>query len=111
MTCPRICTKNGSEQWIEHVCKQVFDGAGEFRSVRGSLRDITYRRLAEQKVHFLTNRDTLTGLPNRVLFTELLTQSILHAESSRDSFALLFLDLDNLKTVNESLGHTQATNC
>jgi diguanylate cyclase (GGDEF)-like protein/PAS domain S-box-containing protein len=101
----RICAKNGSERWIEHVCKPVFDGAGEFRGVRGSLRDITDRRLAEQKVHFLTHRDTLTGLPNRALFAELLTQSILYAESSQGSFALLFLDLDNLKTVNESLGH------
>lgn len=74
--------------------------------MRGSFRDITDRQLAEQRIHFLTHRDTLTGLPNRALFAELLAQSIQYADSSQGSFALLFLDLDNLKTVNESLGHS-----
>jgi diguanylate cyclase (GGDEF)-like protein len=74
---------------------------------RGSHRDVTDRRCAEQKVDFLTHRDPLTGLPNRSLFHELLARAIARAERTGTELALLFLDLDNFKTVNESLGHSQ----
>ncbi|RKT43007.1 putative bifunctional diguanylate cyclase/phosphodiesterase [Thiocapsa rosea] len=103
----RIHTRDGDERWLEHVCVPVLDDAGHFLGRRGSNRDITERRRAEQKVDFLTYRDPLTGLPNRALFHELLTRAIAHAERTGTEFALLFLDLDNFKTVNESLGHSQ----
>lgn len=102
----RISAKNGKERWIEHVCKPVTDAAGRSIGVRGSHRDITDRRLTEQKLDFVTYRDQLTGLPNRVLFNELLSRAIAHAQRHKIEFALLFLDLDNFKTINESLGHT-----
>ncbi|EGV18466.1 putative bifunctional diguanylate cyclase/phosphodiesterase [Thiocapsa marina] len=103
----RIRTRDGDERWLEHVCKPVLDEAGRFLGRRGSHRDVTERRCAEQKVDFLTHRDPLTGLPNRSLFHELLTRAIAHAERSGTELALLFLDLDNFKTVNESLGHSR----
>ncbi|WP_296808505.1 EAL domain-containing protein [Thiocapsa sp.] len=103
----RIHTRDGDERWLEHVCKPVLDEAGRFIGWRGSHRDVTERRRAEQKVDFLTYRDPLTGLPNRSLFHELLTRAIARAERTGTEFALLFLDLDNFKTVNESLGHSQ----
>ena len=102
----RIQARDGAEHWIEHVCKPVFDQGGKFLGRRGSNRDISVRRHAEQALDFLTHRDPLTGLPNRSLFGELLTQAITHAERGQTQFALLFLDLDNFKTINESLGHS-----
>ncbi|MHB1077242.1 EAL domain-containing protein [Thiobacillus sp.] len=102
----RIRARNDGERWIEHVCRQVHDVTGKALGVRGSHRDITDRQQAEQKLDFLAHRDPLTGLPNRVLFAQLLAQAVLNAERSQGRFALLFLDLDNFKTVNESLGHS-----
>jgi diguanylate cyclase (GGDEF)-like protein/PAS domain S-box-containing protein len=103
----RLRGKDGCERWIGHVCKPVFDRAGQFIGTRGSLRDITDLQSAEQRVQFLTHRDPLTGLPNRVWFAELLAHTIQHAERSQGQFALLYFDLDNFKTINESLGHSQ----
>ena len=101
----RIQDRDGGERWIEHVCKPVFDRNDQFLGRRGSNRDITARRHAEQKLDFFTHRDPLTGLPNRTLFAELLSHAIEHAEHGSTSFGLLFLDLDHFKTINESLGH------
>jgi len=103
----RIRTKDGKERWIEHVCKPVFDAAGKPLGQRGSHRDVTERLVTEQKLNYITYRDPLTGLPNRILFGELLAHAISHAEHSQSQFALLLLDLDHFKTVNESLGHNQ----
>jgi diguanylate cyclase (GGDEF)-like protein len=82
----------------------------ELARLRRYLEDLVAQRTAmievgEEKYRTLAHRDPLTGLPNRVLFVELLTHAILHAEHARGEFALLFVDLDDFKTVNESLGH------
>jgi diguanylate cyclase (GGDEF)-like protein/PAS domain S-box-containing protein len=101
----RIRAQDGSERWLEHDCKPVFDKAGKALGQRGSHRDITNQRLTEQKLNFLTHRDALTGLLNRGLFAEMLSQAILHAERNQSGFALLLVGLDHFKTINESLGH------
>ena len=82
----------------------------ELARLRRFLEDLVAQRTAmlevsEEKYRILAHRDGLTGLPNRVLFEELLAHAILHARSNGSQFALLSLDLDNFKTVNESLGH------
>ena len=102
----RIHAKDGGERWIEHVCKPVVDAAGRPLGQRGSHRDITTRHDAEQMRDFFVHRDPLTGLPNRALFRELLGHAVQHAERNQTPFALLFVDLDNFKRVNESLGHS-----
>ncbi|MFZ6780650.1 EAL domain-containing protein [Undibacterium sp. Ji83W] len=102
----RIKAKDGTERWIEHVCKTVYDASGKYLGLRGSHRDISQRRYAEEKLDFFINRDPLTGLPNRALFHELLNHALQYAEREQTQFALLFIDLDNFKTINESLGHS-----
>jgi diguanylate cyclase (GGDEF)-like protein/PAS domain S-box-containing protein len=103
----RIRAKDGRERWIEHIRKPVYDDLGKYQGTRGSLADITDRRAAEQQVRYLTHRDPLTGLPNRLLCADLMRQAVHDAARGAGQFALLHLDLDDFKTVNDSLGHSQ----
>ena len=82
----------------------------ELARLRRFLEDLVAQRSAllqvsEEKYRVLAHRDPLTGLPNRVLFVELLEHAILHAERNETEFALLYIDLDKFATINESLGH------
>jgi diguanylate cyclase (GGDEF)-like protein/PAS domain S-box-containing protein len=69
------------------------------------VRDITDRKLTQERLTFLANFDSLTGLPNRVLFRDRLGQAMARARRSGAPMALMFLDLDQFKVINDSLGH------
>ena len=103
----RIKAKDGTERWIEHVSNTVLDKTGRSLGHRGSHRNISKRHEAEQRLDFYINRDPLTGLPNRVLFSELMNRTVQRAERQNTQFAILVVNLDNFKTINESLGHSQ----
>ena len=78
--------------------------SGQF-ALTGTSQDISARRRAEEKIHYLAHYDPLTGLPNRLLFNEQLSYIIAYARRQRHLLGLFFLDLDRFKTINESLGH------
>ncbi|NKI35188.1 EAL domain-containing protein [Wenzhouxiangella sp. XN79A] len=83
-----------------------FDGDWNVEYFDGAIYDITERKEAEAQVHRLAHYDILTGLPNRAMLDRRLRQAIHHAESVGQSMALLFMDLDHFKTINDSLGHS-----
>ena len=82
------------------------DGEGQAVRMIGSMMDITERRLAEERIDHLANYDSLTGLPNRTLFEDRLPQALSLAQRNDQMLAVMFLDLDRFKTVNDTLGHT-----
>jgi diguanylate cyclase (GGDEF)-like protein/PAS domain S-box-containing protein len=98
--------KDGEEFlcWVELT--EVCDASGQRTHMIGVLTDITDRKRAEQELRYLANYDTLTGLPNRALLGERLGAALISARRSGHKVALLFLDLDRFKHVNDSLGHT-----
>ena len=78
---------------------------GTLIRLRGTVQDVTEAREADAHIHFLAHFDTLTGLPNRSAWTEQAKETLSSAERHDDRVAVLFLDLDNFKTINDSLGH------
>ena len=84
----------------------IFDRAGRVIGLFGISRDVTERKQAEERIERLAHFDVLTGLPNRVLLEERAQQAILQAQCGRRKLAVLFLDLDHFKDINDSLGHS-----
>jgi diguanylate cyclase (GGDEF)-like protein/PAS domain S-box-containing protein len=96
---------DGVTRWFSTSGEPVFDDQGEFRGYRGTGTEITERKLSEQRIHHIAHHDVLTGLPNRVLLQDRLTQAAAFANRSGHPLWVMLIDLDRFKFVNDSLGH------
>ena len=96
---------DGSMHWISVSGVPVFDANGALRGYRGVGRDITERKQVESQIERLAFYDSLTGLPNRRLLVDRLQHATLAVARSDTQGALLFIDLDNFKDLNDTLGH------
>ncbi len=101
----RLIHADGSSRWVQGHGQGVYDADGVLRFVDGVLFDVTARRSSEERLAHLALHDPLTDLPNRALFQEHLTVAIANAARSGTGGAVLFIDLDDFKLVNDSFGH------
>jgi len=97
--------KDGRLIDISLTVSPIRNGQGEIVGASTIARDITARRAAERTLEHLANHDILTGLPNRILLNDRLTQAINTARRHHKKLAVLFADLDDFKIVNDSWGH------
>ena len=102
-----LCGKDrlGNPAWYSVSGEPVFDAAGAFAGYRGVGRDITERKLDENRIRELANHDALTGLPNRTCFSALLNAAMQAARRHGQSLSVMFVDLDRFKIINDTLGH------
>jgi len=100
-----VTRRNGRSFPARAVLTVVRDGAGRLAHYILSCRDITDRKASGERIKFLAHHDTLTGLPNRSAAERRLREAIEQSEASGQPVAVLFIDLDRFKRVNDSLGH------
>ncbi len=95
--------KNGKT--LDRYSSPLIDSTGRHRGRIWYFRDITDRKVAEARSHFLAFHDALTGLPHRALLQDRLNNAVARARRKGEMIALLFLDLDRFKSVNDTFGH------
>ncbi|MYM70486.1 EAL domain-containing protein [Pseudoduganella sp. FT55W] len=103
----KFMRKDGSDLWATLATNPIFDNDGSYRGALALVTDITASRASAELIWHQANFDTLTALPNRHMFQDRLQQEIKKARREGSQLALLFIDLDGFKAVNDTLGHQQ----
>ncbi len=101
----RLIAREGRTVWVRDEAVLVTDETGRPLYWQGVMIDVTERKALEERLRHQALHDPLTDLPNRSLLLERLGQALVRAERRRKKVAVLFMDLDNFKHVNDSLGH------
>lgn len=97
--------KDGVELWVNGVVTTIRDESGELIGYSKVLNDISDRVAAEETIRHQAMHDMLTGLPNRKLMNDFLTTNLAAAEEDQYKFAVLFIDMDGFKNINDTYGH------
>ena len=100
-----LIRRDGYESAIEDTAAPIHDQRGQLTGAVIVFHDVGVARAMSLRMSYLAQHDFLTGLPNRMLLNDRLTQAIASANRHRKSLAVLFLDLDHFKHINDSLGH------
>lgn len=101
----RVVMTDGPVRWVAARGELMRDEAGQVVRMLGTTMDITKRRHAEERIHELAFFDQLTGLPNRTLLLDRMKQAMTASVRNGGHAALLYIDLDNFKTLNDTFGH------
>ena len=101
----RVVRPDGSIRWVETAVRTVPDHLGDAHQVVTVTRDVTERKDAEARLAHQALHDALTGLPNRALFLDRLEQALHRSARTTGRVAVLFVDLDRFKLINDSFGH------
>ncbi len=101
----RVYRRDGAVIWISENARAVRGADGAIRYYEGTVEDVTERKLRERRIAHQATHDRLTGLPNRYLLQDRIEQAIRQAARDKTMVGMLFIDLDRLKHVNDTLGH------
>lgn len=101
----RILRKDQTQRWVLNRYSWEKNSQGAVVSFNGVVHDITESKQAEAHINYLATHDVLTGLPNRLLLLDRISQALAFDRRSRTPAAVLFIDLDHFKVINDSLGH------
>lgn len=100
-----VYKKDGSKIWISENARKVYDDSGKLLYYEGTVEDITSRKNYDSDLEYKATHDSLTGLPNRYILNDRLKQCLNYADRFNHKLAIAFLDLDQFKLINDTMGH------